>query len=85
MHCAGQDLALPHAGWPTSLKLTFWDCGTNMSTLQRKRDPVRQNRETESAFERACSALFEVRLCTVSLQRWRICETHPGHQPENSP
>jgi len=30
-------VALPLSGWLTMLKLTCWICGTNMSTLQRKR------------------------------------------------
>ena len=27
----------PHSGWPTFIQLTFWACGTNPSTLGRKR------------------------------------------------
>ena len=32
-----QHLALPHSGWPTILKLTFWVCGTNPPSLEQNR------------------------------------------------
>jgi len=36
-------LALPNSGWPTILKMTCWVCGTNPSTLERKRAPGPSN------------------------------------------
>ena len=40
--CAGP-LAIPQSAWLTILKLTSWACGTNLSTLERKRARSHQN------------------------------------------
>ena len=41
-------LALPHSGWPTILKLTFWVCGTNPPSLEQKRTRALPVGQTES-------------------------------------